>query len=453
MRTLMAWRWLCAAAGAAMLLAAPSDAQETPKRGQVLTADIVGAIGVAAEIQIEIVLKRAREAEAELVLFRLDTPGGLVTSTRTIIQAILGSPVPVVTYVAPSGARAASAGTYIIYASHVAAMAPGTHLGAATPIQLGGPPNPTQPQSPQRDKPADEKPKAGMEDKVLNDAIAYIRALAQLRGRNAEWAEKAVREAATLTATDALKQDVIEFVAADTTDLLRQVDGRSVSIGGVSRPLATKDREVVLVPPDWRTRLLGTIADPNIAFILMMIGIYGILFELWSPGVYFPGVLGGICLLLGLAALSVLPVNFAGLALVLLGVALMVGEAFTPGIGAMGIGGVVSLVIGAAFLFDPDAADIDIRVDWPVIIGTAGLSALLALSVFGYALRSRKRAVVTGAEQMIGMSGRVIAWEGDKGTVRVHGEIWSAAADRSFVPGDEVRVASRTGLTLRIEPI
>lgn len=432
---------------------ASSIAQEPPAQGTILQADITGAIGVAAELQVETVIKLAEAEKAELVLFRLDTPGGLVTSTRVIIQAILGSKVPVAIYVAPSGARAASAGTYMLYASHLAAMAPGTHLGAATPIQLGGAPMPGSPQQPPKDKPAEgEKPKAGMEDKVLNDAIAYIRALAQLRGRNADWAEKAVREAATLTADDALKENVIEFVAVDRSALLARLEGHEVSVGGAKRKLVTEGRAVVEVPADWRMRLLGAIADPNIAFILMMIGIYGILFELWSPGTFFPGVLGGICLLLGLTALSVLPVNYAGLGLLLLGIALMAGEAFTPGIGALGIGGVIATVIGAAFLFDPEAADIDIAVAWPVIAGMAALSFAMAAFVFGFAMKARKRVVVTGAEEMIGLPAKVIDWTGSRGTVRVHGEVWAARADHAFAPGEAVRVTARDGLILHIEP-
>lgn len=445
--------WLAVGLLLALLSAAPAqdEQQDEQKGGAILSADIVGAIGVAAELQIETVLKRARESGAELVLFRLDTPGGLVSSTRTIIQAILSSPVPVITYVAPSGARAASAGTYILYASHVAAMAPGTHLGAATPIQLGGPPAPAQPQAPGREG-SQEKPRVGMEDKILNDAIAYIRALAELRGRNADWAEKAVREAATLTATEALKQKVVDILAANRTDLLRQADGRSVSAAGTDRTIQTAGREVIDVPADWRMRLLGTIADPNIAFILMMIGIYAILFELWSPGAILPGVLGGICLLLGLTALSVLPVNYAGLGLVLLGTALIIGEAFTPGVGVLGIGGAISLAIGAAFLFDPEGADIDIAVAWPVIAAVTALSLLMAAFVFGFAVRARKRAVTTGAEEMIGLPARVISWEGDRGTVRAHGEVWAAQGEHNFAPGDSVKVIGREGLTLRIEP-
>lgn len=444
--------------GVVLSMRAASVAQEPPApdtgpKGAILQADITGAIGVAAELQVETVIKRAEAEKAELVLFRLDTPGGLVTSTRVIIQAILGSKVPVAIYVAPSGARAASAGTYMLYAAHVAAMAPGTHLGAATPIQLGGAPMPGSPQPPQKDKPAEgETPKAGMEDKVLNDAIAYIRALAQLRGRNADWAEKAVREAATLTADDALKEKVIEFVAVDRSTLLARLNGHEVGLGGTKRKLVTEGRAVVEVPADWRMRLLGAIADPNIAFILMMIGIYGILFELWSPGAFFPGVLGGICLLLGLTALSVLPVNYAGLGLLLLGIALMAGEAFTPGIGALGIGGVIATVIGAAFLFDPEAADIDIAVAWPVIAGMAALSFAMAAFVFGFAMKARKRVVVTGGEEMIGLQAKVIGWADNRGTVRVHGEVWAARADVAFAPGDAVRVTARDGLILHIEP-
>ena len=410
----------------------------------VVLVPLEGAIGPASADFVVRAIKRAATDKAPLVIIRMDTPGGLDTSMRQMIKEILASPVPVATYVAPGGSRAASAGTFILYASHFAAMAPGTNLGAASPVSIGG--------SPQKD----DKKGGGGEDtmtkKVTNDAVAYIRGLAEMRGRNADWAEKAVREAATLTADDALKEKVIDIVAPDAVALLARLDGRAVNIGGAELKLATKGRAVTTAEPDWRMRLISAIADPNIAFILMMVGIYGVLFELWSPGVYFPGVLGGICLLLGLAALSVLPVNFAGLGLVVLGVALMVGEHFTPGIGALGVGGAIALVIGAAFLFDPAAADIDISVSWPVIAVMATLSLAMGAFVFGFALQARRRRVATGAEQMIGMEGRVVAWAGDAGTVRVHGEVWSARSDQALAPGDRIRVGRRDGLVLRIKP-
>ena len=442
---------------AAALFLGFGPAHAAPAR-PVVTLEIKGAIGVATVMQLAAALDRARDEDAALVVLKLDTPGGLVASTREIIQAILASPVPVAVYVYPSGAHAASAGTYIAYAAHLAVMAPGTHLGAATPVQLGAPGTPAQP-GPGRDGKTSKKDAApgdqstAMERKVLNDAIAYLRSLAQLRGRNAEWAEKAVRDAATLTAEEAVKLRVVDFMAADLPELLARADGRRVKAAGLELKLATKGAETIAVEPDWRMRALGVITNPNIAFLLLLAGIYGILFEFWSPGAVVPGVIGGISLLLALAALAVLPVSFAGLALLLLGIALMTVEALTPGIGALGIGGIVAFVAGGVFLFDPAGADIAYRVTWPVLAVTAGVSAAFFLFALGYALRARRRGVVSGSEQMIGMAGRVVEWDGLTGSIRVHGETWRARADIALAPGDEISVVSRNGLTLTVRPI
>ncbi|HET9403979.1 MAG TPA: nodulation protein NfeD [Burkholderiales bacterium] len=424
----------------------------------VITFEIKGAIGVAATMQMEAALVRARQENAALVVMNLDTPGGLVTSTRDIIQAMLASPVPIAVYVSPSGARAASAGTYMAYAAHVSAMAPGTHLGAATPVQMGPPGGtPGSPAPAKRDgepgrKDAPTDGQSAMERKVLNDAIAYLRSLAQLRGRNAAWAEKAVRDAATLTAEEAVKARVVDFLAADLAELLARADGRRVKAAGVEQRIATKGAETIAVEPDWRMRVLGVLTNPNIAFLLLLAGVYGILFEFWNPGAVVPGVIGGISLLLALAALTVLPVNYAGLALLLLGIALMTVEALTPGIGALGIGGLVAFIAGGVFLFDPAGADIAFRVTWPVLAVTAGASAGFFLFALGYALRSRRRKVVSGGEEMIGMAGRVVAWDGLAGRVRLHGEEWRALADAPLAPGDEISVVSRDGLTLTVRP-
>lgn len=354
--------------------------------------------------------------------------------------------------VAPSGARAASAGTYIAPAAHVAAMAPGTHLGAATPVALGLP----SPLSPQDRRPEDkDKQSQGpgtVDRKVINDAVAYLKGLAQLRGRNAEWAEKAVRDAATLTAGEALTEKVVDIVAQDAADLLRQLDGRAVMIAGKETRLATSCAAQVAMEPDWRMRLLATISEPNIAFVLLMIGVYGILFEFWSPGAIVPGVVGGISLLLALTALSVLPLSYGALALVLLGIALMTAEAFVPGIGILGIGGLVAFVIGAIFLFDPGGADFDLRLAWPVIIGTAATTALLSAGVLASVIQVRRRKPATGAEEMIGLVGEVVAWDGRSGAIRVHGEVWTAKGDRTLEPGEAARVVKRAGLTLIVEP-
>lgn len=434
----------------ALLFACVSAALAREPTRPVLVIEIEGAIGVAAAEQLEKALMAARERDATALVVRLDTPGGLVSSTREMIKAILGAPVPVILWVAPSGARAASAGTYLAYAAHLAAMAPGTHIGAATPIALGAPP--AQPREPRREG---EPVPAGdaAERKVLNDAIAYLRALAQLRGRNAEWAEAAVAEAATLTAEEAVAKGVVELLAASLTELFEKAHGRTVRMAEGEGVLSLRDRPIETLDPGLRLKILQAIADPNIAFILLLIGVYGILFEFWNPGTFLPGIIGGIALFLALAALSVLPVQTAGIALLLLGIALMVAEAFTPGIGILGLGGLAAFIAGAFFLFDPTAADFDLRVAWPVLIAAAGMSALLLMGVLGAAMGARRRRVVAGAEALIGAEGRVTAWEGREGRVLVQGEFWDARAEHPLAPGTRVRVKQRRGLVLDVEPI
>lgn len=458
--------WVCAALLLtwAMLPQAAQPADAGVRSGPVVTLEIKGAIGVAAGMQVARAVEIAAREQAALIVITLDTPGGLVTTTRDIIQAILGSAVPVAVYVAPSGAHAASAGTYILYAAHIAAMAPGTSMGAATPVQMGLPgtvPSDGQPGARKPARDADAKgddaesaqpPGTAMERKVLNDAIAFLRTLAQMRGRNADWAERAVRDAATLTADEAVAQNVADVLAETRADLLDKLDGRAVrTVGGVVK-LATREARLLAVEPDLRTRALDAIADPNIAFILLLIGVYGLLFELWSPGFGVTGVIGALCLLIAMVSLSMLPVHYGGLALLLLGIALMAGEALTPGVGALGIGGLVAFVIGALFLFDPAGADIAIGVAKPLIAAAAATTAALFIFVLGYALRARRRAVRTGAEEMIGARAEVREWSDRAGTVHVHGERWSARGDRSYMPGERVEVVARDGLVLFVRP-
>jgi membrane-bound serine protease (ClpP class) len=418
----------------------------------VVVIDVKGAIGVGTGHMIEEGFARARNERAGLIVLRLDTPGGLVAATRDIIQAILSSPVPVAVYIAPSGARAASAGTYIAYAAHVAAMAPGTHLGAATPVQMGAPPATPSPARRDDEKPADKQGSA-MERKVLNDAVAYLRSLAQLRGRNAEWAGKAVRDAETLTADEAARQNVVDLVAGSLGELLDGIDGRKVRTAAGEQTLSTRRARVITQEPSWKTRLLAVVADPNVAFILLMIGIYGIIFEFWSPGTAVPGIIGAICLIVGLMALSVMPLSFAGVALLLAGLAMMITEAVTPGFGVVGLGGIVAFIAGGVFLFDPADADIDFAIAWPVLVGAAVTNALIISGVLGMALRVRRRKVATGSEAMIGLEGEVIDWGEEKGRIRVHGELWAARAPQALAPGTRVRVDSRDGLTLRVLPL
>ena len=443
----------------ACLLVAPPDeafAQDT-RAAPVILIDIKGAIGFVAAEHLARGLKRAAAEKAPALVVRLDTPGGLLSSTREMIQAILASPVPVVMYVAPDGSRAASAGTYLLYASHVAAMSPGTHLGAATPIALSAPglpgapaPSPSKPKT-DSDKQADQDPGSVSARKSLNDAIAYIRSLAELRGRNADWAEKAVRDAATLTASAALKERAIDLIAKDVPDLMAQIDGRSVKTSAGDVRLETKGRALVEIKADWKMQIMSVLTDPNVALILLMIGVYGILFEFWSPGAVAPGVVGGISLIVGLTALSLLPVNFAGVALLLLGIGLMAAESFLPGFGMLGLGGIVAFVTGALFLFDPSQSDIPLRVSWQVIAGTTVLSALFFAGVLGFAVRARQRPVRTGGAEMIGDVAEVVSWAEREGRISVQGEIWSARASQSLTKGQKVRVVGRTGLTLDVE--
>lgn len=434
-------------AGLALMFGHPSSGQPV-SGGPVLVFDVKGVIGFTSAQHLERSVERAKSENASLIIMRIDTPGGLVSSTRDMIQTILASPIPIIGYVAPSGSRAASAGTYLMYASHLAAMAPATHLGAATPIQIGAPG--ITPSAPDKKKDESSEPGAA-ERKLINDAVAYLRGLAELRNRNADWAERAVREGATLTSPQALEENVIEFIASDLRDVLEKADGRTVTTSAGPVTLATRNQRIVEVEPTWQMQVLEVIANPNVAFILMLLGVYGIIFELLNPGALFPGVIGGISLVLALTALTVLPVNLGGVALLLLGVALMAAEAFAPGFGILGIGGVVAFILGGLFLFDPDQVDIEFAVSWPLVIGAAIASAGILVGVLGMALRARQREVRTGAEQLIGSTGEVVAWSGHRGRVRVHGEIWAAQSEAELARGEGVRVIGRKDLTLIVK--
>lgn len=433
--------------------------------GKAFLLEIEGPIGPATSDFILRGLEKAHAGGAELVILRMDTPGGLDTAMRDIIQGILASPVPVAGYVAPAGARAASAGTYILYASHIAAMAPVTNLGAATPVQIGGmpefpgreePPD-KQPEKPSQedaeekpDKPV-ESPKTSMERKIINDARAYIRSLAQMRGRNAEWAEQAVTEAASLSAEDALKRNVIDLIAVDEQDLLGQVDGREVQVGTGKRALDTAEAQVEIIEPDWRNRLLAVITNPQVAYILMLIGMYGLFFELANPGSLVPGVLGAICLLLALFAFQVLPVNYAGLALILLGLIFMVAEAFAPSFGVLGLGGIVAFIAGSLILWEEDQPGFDVPIG--LIVGFALASATVFIGLSTMFVRQRRRRVVTGKEELVGASGVVVEDFDDKGWVRVHSESWRARAETPLKKNERVRVVDRDGLILHVQPL
>lgn len=421
--------------------------------GEALLIPIDGSIGVATGEMVERGLVTAAEQGAELVILRLDTPGGLDTAMRRIIKAILASEIPVAAYVAPSGARAASAGTYILYAAHVTAMAPATNLGAATPVQVGGGfPGIGGPASPEDEKGEAPKAKDAMERKLVNDAVAYIRGLATLRGRNADWAEQAVRESVSLNAQAALEAGVIDLMAPSVQTLLEGVDGRTVDLPSGPRTLTTGGLPVRELEPGWRARLLAVITDPNVAYVLLIIGIYGIIFELSNPGAVLPGVIGGISLILALYALQLLPVNYAGLALMFLGIAFMAAEAFVPSFGALGLGGLAAFLAGSVILMDERGMPIS-----PAVIASTGVtSGAFFIWILSRLVRLRRRAPAVGTEHLIGVVGESLDDFGPEdaggGRVRVAGEIWSAHADSAVRSGQAVRVLGITGLRLNVTP-
>ena len=433
---------IVAAMALAMLtLPAPAGAAE-----HALILDIDGPIGPPTADYVVSALAAAKPDEVGLVILRMNTPGGLDTSMREIIKAILASPIAVATYVAPNGARAASAGTYIAYASAIAAMAPSTNIGAATPVQLGGDQKPEQSQPDKGGEPGN-----AMGRKMVNDAVAYIRGLAALNGRNAEWAAEAVRSAASLPAGEALALHVIDVIADDIPDLLRQIDGRTATVAGKPQRLATAGLEIVAAPPGWRTELLALITNPNVAFILMLIGVYGLILEFFNPGAVAPGLVGTICLLLALYALALLPINYAGAALVLFGVALMVAEAHIGAFGALGVGGIAAFVVGALLMFPSQTPGYALSDG--VVIGAAIGSAAVFLVLLAVGLRARKRPVVTGGEALLGSEGETLSWQDREGRVRVSGEIWQARADAPLAAGSRIKVVGRDGLVLRVEAI
>lgn len=446
---------------------APGAAAAAPS-APVIVGAVEGPIGPAAQRHVEKLLGRAAELEAEALVLRLDTPGGLTDTTRRIIERILASPVPVIGWVAPPGAHAASAGTYILYATHLAAMAPGTNIGAATPVQMGAPglpggdrPDPAPDAAPERGEDAGdgtpesdaEKPRprvlsgeSAMTAKVTNDAVAFIRSLAEMHGRNADWAERAVREAASLSATGAEELGVVEIVAADLDELLAKTDGRTVTVLGRDHTFATAGAPVETVDVGTITRILGVVSNPNVAIVLMTLGIYGIIYEFVS-GTGVAGVTGAICLALGLYGMNQLPLDYAGLALLGFGIVLMVAEALSPSFGVLGFGGLASFVIGSAMLVDTDVPEY--QLSWGVIGTMALISGVVLVLLLGVSWRAYRRAP-PAANTMVGIEAEVLDWTAGEGHVHASGERWRATGPAGLAPGQRVRVHQIDGLILTV---
>jgi membrane-bound serine protease (ClpP class) len=456
-------------------LAAISGAATARADGTAILLDLEGALGVATAEYIVGGIEDAEARGANIVIIRMDTPGGLVEPMRAIVSKVLSSSVPVATYVSPAGARADSAGTYILFASHVAAMAPTTHVGAATPVSLGGgdpsdspgpfgePPSEDEDREQTEDGDAEDSetdeeaerqvplPGSAMERKVLNDAIAYIRGLADAHGRNADWAEKAVREAATLTAEGALAENVIDLIANNQQELLAAIHGREVTINNQAVTLDTEGLEIEAVEPSWRIKILTTISNPEIALLLVLIGIYGLLFEGYNPGAIVPGVVGVIALLLAAYALQVIPVNYAGLALIIVGIGMIVAEAFVPSFGALGLGGIAAFIFGAIMMFDSGIPGYDISIAF--VVGFALMTGSAMLLTVTYLLKLQRRGAVSGSGSIVGGTATAMQDFTGNGKVWLEGESWQAVSSAPVVKGQQVVVRAMEGLILHVEPL
>ena len=442
-------RWaqlFCVITSLCLLLAIPFLARGSEEKNEALVLSIDGTINPAVSDYIRKGFQLAADQDASLLIIRMNTPGGLDASMRDIIQEILSSPIAVVTYVWPDGARAASAGTYILYASHVAAMAPATNLGAATPVQIGGLGNAKDEKEDDPDAAGDSR--STLEKKIINDASAYIKALAEKHNRNDEWAVQAVQEAVSLTAREALELNVINIVAENLEDLLDQLDGFPLIVDGEPVTLMTSEVRVNHFEQSWRYKLLGVISDPTIAYLLLLLGFYGLIYELANPGFLLPGVAGGISLILALYALQLLPVNYSGLVLMILGIGFLIGEAFMPSFGTLGIGGIIAFAAGSLILID----DKTMRVALPTIIGTTAVSAFLVLLLMSRVAMMRRKRIHTGIEAMVGTIGEARSDFTGSGLVWVNGESWNAQSNVPVKKGEQVKILAVCGLDLIIEP-
>lgn len=417
------------------LLAAAVSVWAQPKDSAGPHVDLItidGSINPAVDDFIRESIGRAKAGGARALIIQLDTPGGLLSSTRTIVKELLGTPVPVIVYVAPSGAGAGSAGVFITMAANIAAMAPGTNIGAAHPVTGGG-----------------GEVKGVMGEKIENFTASFSESIAQQRGRNAEWAIEAVRKSVAITETEALKKKVVDIIAKDIDDLLKQSHGRKVDIEGRKQELSLQSVSVVRHEMSVKQRVLNAIADPNIAYLLMMAGILGLYMEFSHPGTIFPGVAGAICLLLAFASLQLLPINYTGLALMALGVALLVGEAFFPSFGVLGVGGIVSLALGSLLLFDTPTSDFG--VDRSIVFTAVATIGSFVLAVSYLVFRSQKAKLTLGIDGLIGEIGVAREQLSPRGTVFVHGEYWKAEADEAIEPGEKVQVVGLDRMVLKVK--
>lgn len=447
---------ICLAIGVAAYTVDAADnaanAQETDS-GSIYVLSVNGAIGPALYNYMKNGFEEASTNNAQLIIVELNTPGGLLSTTREMATLIINSRIPVAVHVTPAGGHAASAGTFIAYASHVAAMAEGTNIGAATPIQMGGSSDKKPEEDGKTDAPASTN-KDALDLKALADTNAFIRSLAKMRGRNVEWSQKAVTNGDSLTAQEAFDNKVVEIIANDREELLGKLENRTIRVtSGTNKTLKLRSVPVIEYKQDFKTKLLTVLTDPNIAMILISIGITGLTLEFYNPGSMVGGVIGGICLLIGFYAMNILPINMTGLLLVLLGFGMLVAEIFIPSFGILGIGGVLAFVLGASMMFEGDSMP-GLALDMGLVYGIAAFAFMTMIGTSMLLARSMKMQPTTGPEGMLGAPGEVVEWANGHGYVQVHGELWQATSslNHSYSKGDKVTISGFEELLLKIRP-